>query len=83
MSKKRTVAGAEQRLYDDLQWAGLDWDEGLSDAHPHLSIPSLRAFADASVHFSYRSGKGSIWSISTGRSRSSPTSGEKCEAHAA
>ncbi|KAL4871070.1 hypothetical protein BDV12DRAFT_37244 [Aspergillus spectabilis] len=26
--QKRTVPGAEQRLYDDLQWAGLQWDEG-------------------------------------------------------
>ncbi|KAJ6184089.1 hypothetical protein N7519_005390 [Penicillium mononematosum] len=26
--QKRTIPGAEQRLYDDLQWAGLNWDEG-------------------------------------------------------
>lgn len=26
--KKRTVPDAEQRLYDDLKWAGLLWDEG-------------------------------------------------------
>ncbi|KAJ5785466.1 uncharacterized protein N7503_010678 [Penicillium pulvis] len=26
--QKRTIPGAEQRLYDDLQWAGLHWDEG-------------------------------------------------------
>ncbi|KAG8530320.1 uncharacterized protein KY384_004822 [Bacidia gigantensis] len=26
--KKRTVADSEQRLYEDLQWAGLQWDEG-------------------------------------------------------
>ncbi|PYH90273.1 glutamyl-tRNA synthetase [Aspergillus ellipticus CBS 707.79] len=26
--KKRSIPGAEQRLYDDLQWAGLYWDEG-------------------------------------------------------
>ncbi|KAK2740121.1 Glutamate--tRNA ligase mitochondrial [Myotisia sp. PD_48] len=26
--QKRTVPGAEQRLYDDLRWAGLQWDEG-------------------------------------------------------
>ncbi|PNS17619.1 glutamate-tRNA ligase [Sphaceloma murrayae] len=26
--RKRTVEGAEQRLYEDLKWAGLDWDEG-------------------------------------------------------
>ncbi|KAL2367035.1 hypothetical protein RJZ56_000122 [Blastomyces dermatitidis] len=26
--QKRTIAGAEQRLYEDLQWAGLQWDEG-------------------------------------------------------
>ncbi|CAL5873305.1 uncharacterized protein PFLUO_LOCUS7576 [Penicillium psychrofluorescens] len=26
--QKRTIPGAEQRLYEDLQWAGLHWDEG-------------------------------------------------------
>ncbi|KAF3483276.1 glutamyl-tRNA synthetase [Arthroderma uncinatum] len=26
--QKRTVPGAEQRLYDDLEWAGIQWDEG-------------------------------------------------------
>ncbi|KKK14919.1 glutamyl-tRNA synthetase [Aspergillus rambellii] len=26
--QKRTIPGAEQRLYEDLQWAGLQWDEG-------------------------------------------------------
>ncbi|PYH41623.1 glutamate--tRNA ligase MSE1 [Aspergillus saccharolyticus JOP 1030-1] len=26
--QKRTIPGAEQRLYDDLRWAGLQWDEG-------------------------------------------------------
>jgi glutamyl-tRNA synthetase len=26
--QKRTVPGAEERLYQDLQWAGLQWDEG-------------------------------------------------------
>ncbi|TKA75659.1 hypothetical protein B0A49_04013 [Cryomyces minteri] len=26
--KKRTVPDAEQRLYEDLRWAGLQWDEG-------------------------------------------------------
>ncbi|OJD16812.1 glutamate-tRNA ligase [Emergomyces pasteurianus Ep9510] len=26
--QKRTIVGAEQRLYEDLQWAGLQWDEG-------------------------------------------------------
>ncbi|KAJ5690573.1 hypothetical protein N7462_004965 [Penicillium macrosclerotiorum] len=26
--QKRTIPDAEQRLYDDLQWAGLQWDEG-------------------------------------------------------
>ena len=25
---KRTVAGAEEQLYEDLRWAGLQWDEG-------------------------------------------------------
>ncbi|PKX99458.1 glutamate--tRNA ligase MSE1 [Aspergillus novofumigatus IBT 16806] len=27
-NQKRTIPGAEQRLYEDLQWAGLQWDEG-------------------------------------------------------
>ncbi|KAE8145370.1 Glutamyl-tRNA synthetase [Aspergillus avenaceus] len=26
--QKRTIPDAEQRLYDDLKWAGLHWDEG-------------------------------------------------------
>lgn len=26
--KKRTVPDAEERLYQDLKWVGLDWDEG-------------------------------------------------------
>jgi glutamyl-tRNA synthetase len=26
--QKRTVPGAEERLYRDLEWAGLTWDEG-------------------------------------------------------
>jgi glutamyl-tRNA synthetase len=26
--KKRTVSGAEERLCRDLQWAGIEWDEG-------------------------------------------------------
>ncbi|CAO1599154.1 Glutamate--tRNA ligase mitochondrial [Xanthoria calcicola] len=26
--KKRTIADAEERLYNDLRWAGLQWDEG-------------------------------------------------------
>ncbi|KAL8974778.1 MAG: hypothetical protein Q9197_000986 [Variospora fuerteventurae] len=26
--KRRTIADAEERLYRDLRWAGLDWDEG-------------------------------------------------------
>jgi len=31
-AKKRTIPGAEQRLCEDLQWAGLQWDEG-QDKH--------------------------------------------------
>lgn len=27
--QKRTIPGAEERLYSDLQWAGLEWDEGI------------------------------------------------------
>ncbi|KAF2225992.1 hypothetical protein BDZ85DRAFT_192331 [Elsinoe ampelina] len=26
--RKRTVVGAEKRLFEDLRWAGLQWDEG-------------------------------------------------------
>ncbi|RAO70755.1 uncharacterized protein BHQ10_006767 [Talaromyces amestolkiae] len=26
--QKRTIPGAEERLYSDLQWAALEWDEG-------------------------------------------------------
>ena len=26
--QKRTVSGAEEQLYKDLRWAGLEWDEG-------------------------------------------------------
>ena len=26
--QKRTVPGAEEKLFDDLQWAGVHWDEG-------------------------------------------------------
>ncbi|KAB8069319.1 glutamyl-tRNA synthetase [Aspergillus leporis] len=33
--QKRTISGAEQRLYDDLQWAGLHWDEGPTVGGPH------------------------------------------------
>lgn len=33
--KKRTVAGAEDRLYRDLTWAGLTWDEGPLVGGPH------------------------------------------------
>jgi glutamyl/glutaminyl-tRNA synthetase len=27
-SQKRTVRDAEERLYRDLEWAGIEWDEG-------------------------------------------------------
>jgi glutamyl-tRNA synthetase len=33
--QKRTVPGAEQRLLDDLRWAGLQWDEGPSVGGPY------------------------------------------------
>ncbi|KAB8239263.1 glutamate--tRNA ligase MSE1 [Aspergillus alliaceus] len=33
--QKRTIPGAEQRLYEDLQWAGLQWDEGPTVGGPH------------------------------------------------
>ncbi|KAI4284838.1 MAG: hypothetical protein L6R38_001103 [Xanthoria sp. 2 TBL-2021] len=33
--KKRTIADAEERLYSDLRWAGLQWDEGPDIGGPH------------------------------------------------
>lgn len=33
--QKRTVPDAEQRLFDDLQWAGLQWDEGPQVGGPY------------------------------------------------
>lgn len=33
--QKRTVPGAEARLYEDLRWAGLQWDEGPEVGGPH------------------------------------------------
>ncbi|KAL8708449.1 MAG: hypothetical protein Q9220_006673 [cf. Caloplaca sp. 1 TL-2023] len=33
--QKRTVANAEERLYEDLKWAGLQWDEGPDIGGPH------------------------------------------------
>lgn len=30
----RFVEDAEEKLYDDLKWAGMDWDEGM----PGISI---------------------------------------------
>lgn len=33
--QKRTVADAEQRLFDDLRWAGLQWDEGPEVGGPY------------------------------------------------
>jgi glutamyl-tRNA synthetase len=33
--QKRTVADAEQRLVDDLRWAGLQWDEGPEAGGPY------------------------------------------------
>ncbi|KAF9892515.1 Glutamate--tRNA ligase mitochondrial [Aspergillus nanangensis] len=33
--QKRTIPGAEQRLYDDLRWAGLQWDEGPTIGGPY------------------------------------------------
>ncbi|KAK3625561.1 Glutamate--tRNA ligase mitochondrial [Elasticomyces elasticus] len=33
--QKRLVADAEKRLYEDLQWAGLQWDEGPQVGGPH------------------------------------------------
>src|SRR5271155_2154415 len=33
--QKRTVPGAEDRLYRDLRWAGLEWDEGPTVGGPY------------------------------------------------
>ncbi|KNG45808.1 glutamyl-trna synthetase [Stemphylium lycopersici] len=33
--QKRTIADAEQRLLDDLRWAGLEWDEGPEVGGPY------------------------------------------------
>ncbi|KAF1983912.1 glutamyl-tRNA synthetase [Aulographum hederae CBS 113979] len=33
--RKRTVADAEKRLYEDLRWAGLQWDEGPEVGGPY------------------------------------------------
>ncbi|KAI0389402.1 hypothetical protein F5Y17DRAFT_449027 [Xylariaceae sp. FL0594] len=33
--QKRLVPDAEQRLYEDLKWAGLDWDEGPDIGGPY------------------------------------------------
>ncbi|KAE9372324.1 hypothetical protein N431DRAFT_240036 [Stipitochalara longipes BDJ] len=33
--QKRTIPDAEDRLYEDLRWAGLDWDEGPSVGGPY------------------------------------------------
>ncbi|KAH9836867.1 Glutamate--tRNA ligase [Teratosphaeria destructans] len=33
--QKRLVPGAEERLLEDLRWAGLEWDEGPEVAGPH------------------------------------------------
>ncbi|KAK8189056.1 uncharacterized protein BKA78DRAFT_253786 [Phyllosticta capitalensis] len=33
--QKRTIPDAEQRLFDDLRWAGLEWDEGPEVGGPY------------------------------------------------
>ena len=35
LDRPRIVAGAEQRLIDELLWLGLDWDEGPDRGGPH------------------------------------------------
>ena len=35
LDRTRVVAGAEERLFDDLRWLGLDWDEGPGVGGPH------------------------------------------------
>ncbi|KAK5061285.1 hypothetical protein LTR84_007827 [Exophiala bonariae] len=32
---RRTIPGAEEKLYEDLKWAGLQWDEGPLVGGPH------------------------------------------------
>lgn len=36
--QKRTILGAEERLYSDLQWAGLQWDEGILTRQKRISL---------------------------------------------
>ena len=43
--QKRTIPGAEERLYTDLQWAGLHWDEGT------ISLARVFIYSDASVYY--------------------------------
>jgi hypothetical protein len=38
----RTVPGAEERLYKDLKWAGLSWDEGPDVAGPYGPYRQVR-----------------------------------------
>ncbi|KAF4633823.1 hypothetical protein G7Y89_g4291 [Cudoniella acicularis] len=33
--QKRTIDGAEERLYQDLEWAGIEWDEGPKKGGPY------------------------------------------------
>lgn len=51
--KKRTVHDAEERLYKDLEWAGIEWDEGRNH------VMQLRTFTDSfrAKHW------GSLWAI--------------------
>jgi glutamyl-tRNA synthetase len=37
--KRRTVHDAEERLYRDLKWAGVEWDEGESFDSDSLPFP--------------------------------------------
>jgi glutamyl-tRNA synthetase len=55
--QKRTVPGAEQRILEDLRWAGLHWDEG---------IFSIKSSSVLLTKLSYRSrSPRPLWSISS------------------
>ena len=43
--RARTVADAEIRLYEDLKWAGLSWDEGPDVGGPYGPYRQVRACA--------------------------------------
>lgn len=48
--QKRTVADAEKRLFDDLRWAGLQWDEGPLVGGPYGSYKQSERSAIYKAH---------------------------------